>query len=172
MLSSIIDFILKLFGSNKKQEKQEVTVKEEPAKMDDKPYLITEAEILKNTKREDMPEDHQANLDILLERINKVRYEWNRPMRVTSGYRSMEDHLRIYAAKGITDQSKIPMKSNHLKCAAVDISDPNKELQKWCVNNESKLEEIGLWMEAFEATPNWVHFQIYPPKSGNRFFKP
>lgn len=137
-----------------------------------KPHLITESEILRKTKKEDMPQEHQDNLAILLDKINEVRYAYGKAMTVSSGYRSMADHLRIYAEKGITDQSKIPMKSRHLSAAAVDIFDPKKELQKWCNENVEKLEEIGLWMEAFSATPNWVHFQIFPPKSGNRFFNP
>ena len=114
----------------------------------------------------------KENLKILFGKINQIRDEWNNPMLVTSGFRSMDDHLRIYREKGITDHSKIPMKSKHLFGQAVDISDPNKELQGWCLNNENALEFIGLWCEDFESTPNWVHFQIVPPASGKRFFKP
>jgi hypothetical protein len=64
------------------------------------------------------------------------------------------------------------MGSQHLKGAAIDIYDPKKELQAWCLKNEALFGEIGLWMEDFKATPNWVHFQIYPPKSGKRWFLP
>jgi DNA repair ATPase RecN len=116
------------------------------------------------------------NQEDLLAKVNKIRAKWNKPMTVTSGVRTLKDHLRIYAQKGITDQSKIPMKSKHLEtvtnAAAVDIADPNKELQKWCKENEAFLEEVGLWMEDFSATPNWVHFQNIPPKSGKRWFMP
>jgi hypothetical protein len=34
------------------------------------------------------------------------------------------------------------------------------------------MEEAGLWMEDFSATKTWLHVQITPPASGNRFFKP
>jgi uncharacterized protein YcbK (DUF882 family) len=119
-----------------------------------------------------LPKEHQENLKILLEKINQVRLLYGKPMIVTSGYRSMEDHLRIYAAKGITDKSKIPMQSKHLIGAACDIADPKKELQTWILNNLPKIEAIGLWMEDFNYTPNWVHFQILPPKSNKRFFIP
>lgn len=125
-----------------------------------------------NPKNFKIPEELKDNLNELFEKINKVRKLYNKPMIVTSGYRSLEDHKRIYKEKGITDESKIPMKSKHLYCQAVDISDPNGELQKWCLDNVDKLEEIGLWMEDFSATPNWCHFQIIQPKSGKRFFKP
>lgn len=113
-----------------------------------------------------------SNLVELLEKINKIRTLWGKPMICTSGLRSMEDHLRIYKDKGITDQSKIPMASKHLYGQACDISDPKGELAKWCHENIKHLEEIGLWCEATESTPTWVHFQILPPKSNNRFFKP
>lgn len=134
--------------------------------------MITMQELLKDAKLEDQTQDIQDNLVELLVRINKVRAAYGKPMTVTSGLRTMADHLRIYAAKGITDKSKIPMQSNHLYGRAVDISDPNKELQAWVLKNVKLMEEIGLWMEDFSATTNWVHFQINPPKSGNRFFQP
>lgn len=148
-----------------------------------KPYLITEKEILKGVKREDMPEDHQKNLDELLEKINKVRYAYNKPMTPTSGYRSKDDQIRIYkelnaqrkaaaekAGKTFVE-TKTPWGSAHLKGAAVDISDPKGDLYKWTHDNEDKMEEIGLWMEEKDDQAR-VHFQIYPPASKKRWFKP
>lgn len=131
--------------------------------------MITRQEILKGNE---CPPELEANLLELLIRINKVRDAYGLPMTVTSGFRSMKDHLRIYKEKGITDPKKIPMKSKHLFCQSVDIYDPEKKLQKWIKENIKLIEEIGLWMEDFNDTPNWVHFQIIPPTSGNRFFKP
>lgn len=175
MWIQIINFILKLLNLNKNEQKPRVETTKEP-KVDSRPYLITEAEILKNFKKEDMPKEHQKNLEMLLERINKVRYAWNKPMRVTSGYRSMADHIRIYKAlaaqRGVPyDESRVPMASKHLACAAVDISDPDGKLYEWAQANVPLMEEIQLWMEEKDDQAR-VHFQIYPPKSGKRFFKP
>jgi hypothetical protein len=64
------------------------------------------------------------------------------------------------------------MKSNHLFGRAVDFADGDGKLKKWILANIKLMEEIGLYMEDFAATKTWVHFQINPPKSGNRFFKP
>ena len=114
----------------------------------------------------------QDNLNVLLTKINIIRTSWGKPMKVTSGLRTMKHHLEIYAAKGITDKSKIPMKSNHLYGRAVDISDPGRVLQKWCKANEPLLVSTGLWMEDFSKTPTWCHFQTVPPVSGNRWFMP
>lgn len=125
-----------------------------------------------NPKGFKLTEEQEKNILVLHEKINKIRTLYGKSMIVTSGVRSMEDHKRIYKEKGITDESKIPMKSKHLFGQAVDISDPKQELQAWCKANIDKLKEIGVWMEDFSATKNWVHFQIVPPKSGLLFFKP
>jgi uncharacterized protein YcbK (DUF882 family) len=139
--------------------------------------MITLKEILKDKDYNKLDKEIQDNLTILLEKINKIRALFGKPMTVSSGLRTKEDQIRVYKEKATKagtafDESKVPMGSQHLHGAALDIYDPKKELQKWCLDNENKLEEIGLWMENFTATPNWCHFQIYPPKSGKRFFNP
>jgi len=108
----------------------------------------------------------------LLNRINKVRAAYGKPMIVTSGLRTIEHHLEIYKKKGITDLRKIPMGSLHLNGCAVDISDPKRELQKFITSHVQLLESVGLWIESFAFTSTWVHFQIKPPLSGRRFFMP
>lgn len=124
--------------------------------------MITEKELLKGLKLEDLPIDHQANIKELLIKLNKVRERYGKPMIPTSVYRSMADHLRIYAQKGITDKSKIPMKSKHLFGQACDIADADGKLKEWCKKNEDFLLSIGLWCEHHDDTPTWVHFQIVP----------
>jgi uncharacterized protein YcbK (DUF882 family) len=144
--------------------------------MSDQKIYFKDSEILGTTKVEDMPADHQANYKELLVKISKVREAWGKSMRVTSGYRSKADQIRIYKElaaqrKQTFDESKIPWGSAHLKCAAIDISDPDGKLYDWTRENEAKLAEIGVWMEVKDDQAR-VHFQIYPPKSGNRWFKP
>lgn len=134
--------------------------------------MIKMEELLKGVKLDSLPAEHQANLLKLLEKMNIIRQKYGKPMTVSSAYRSKEDHLRIYREKGITDESKIPMKSNHLSGLACDISDPNQELQKWTKANVKLMEELGFYMEDYSATKNWVHYQLVKPRSGNRFFKP
>lgn len=133
--------------------------------------MIMRREILKG---KECPADLEDNLLELLVKINKVRDAWGRPMTVTSGFRSIEEHLAIYKKKGITDQSKIPMKSKHLTCQAVDIYDKDSSLYSWCKTHELLLSEIGVWLE--ERQGAWVHFQTIPFASykpgGTIFFKP
>lgn len=133
-------------------------------------YMISLREL--NPKGFKLTEEQEKNTVILHEKINKIRALYGKIMLVTSGVRDIEDHKRIYRQKGITDEAKIPMKSKHLFGQAVDIADPKGELAKWCHDNVKHLEDIGLWCEDTEVTKGWVHFQILPPKSGNRFFKP
>jgi hypothetical protein len=117
----------------------------------------------------------------LLKKVNIIRTRWNKAMTVTSGVRTLADHLRIYKDKGITDQSKIPMKSKHLEtvteAAAVDIADAGLLLTKWLKDTpegRQALNDADLYCE--DGNSNWVHFQNKPFGSykpgGTRWFKP
>jgi hypothetical protein len=114
----------------------------------------------------------------LLDRVNKVRLAWGKPMTVTSGIRTWADQLRIYAAKGITDLAHIPSKSHHLETvldsAAVDIYDSGLEITAWLKANPNILEDADLWCEDHNA--NWVHFQNKAfgsyQSGGTRWFNP
>ena len=124
-------------------------------------YMIEMKELLNNKyKLEDQSEEIQNNLNELLDKMNQVRSLYGKPMVATSGLRTMEDHLRIYAAKGIIDQSKIPMHSKHLYGLALDIADGDGSLNQWCKEHEEDLRQIGIWLEIREG--GWQHFQIRP----------
>lgn len=107
------------------------------------------------------------NLSILLERINMVRNAYGIPMIVTSGLRSDSQQQAL-----IADGKSNAPKSHHLTGEAVDIADMDRKLTEWVKNNMPLMEKIGMWFEDFNSTPTWVHFQIVPPKSGNRVFIP
>ena len=134
--------------------------------------MITIDELLSNQASFDsLDKKVQDNLKELHKRINIVRLAYGKPMIVTSGLRTLKHHLEIYARKGIYPP-KVPMKSNHLSGRAVDFSDSDGKLKAWVKDNIKLMEEVGLWLEDFSATKTWCHFQINPPKSGNRFFLP
>ncbi len=120
-----------------------------------------------NPKSYPTTEEIDGNLAILLERLNKIRTAWAKPMTVTSGLRSQAQQDGLISS----GKSNAP-KSKHLMGQAADIYDPKGELKAYILANTSLIEEIGLWCEAFDSTPTWIHFQIVPPKSGNRFFIP
>lgn len=144
--------------------------------------MISFKELLGKNLISDVPINHQQNGQELLKRLNVIRKEYGKPMTVSSGYRSRNDHERIYAkinsdreAKGLT-KITVPYGSQHLIMAAVDIADPKQELQQFCLANIPLIESVDLYLEDFSATVNWCHFQLFPFKSykpgGIRFFKP
>lgn len=127
-------------------------------------------ELLMDMQLNEIPVAHQHNMEKLLVKINKIRTAYNKPMIVTSGYRTIQKQKDLYRTMGYPDY-KIPMGSAHLKGAACDIRDRDGKLMEWCKANVPLLEEVGLWIEDDTVIPR-VHFQIYAPRSGNRFFKP
>lgn len=113
-------------------------------------------------KPEELSPELRANAEELLRRVNIIRAQYGKPMKVSSGYRSPAQNAAAGGAK----------KSNHMICKAIDIADPNRELQAWLLQNVELLEKVGLWCEDFDYSPSWAHLQIVAPKSGKRFFKP
>jgi uncharacterized protein YcbK (DUF882 family) len=104
---------------------------------------------------------------VLLEKLNKIRAIYGKPMIVNSGLRSQEQQGEL-----ITSGKSSAVKSKHLTGQAADIRDVDGSLKSWVLMMMPLMEEVGLWIEDFKATPTWVHFQSVPPKSGKRIFIP
>lgn len=130
--------------------------------------MISIAEL---TKEIPTDADHYCNLMHLHYKLNVIRAAYQKPMIVSSGYRTKEEHFTIYQKKG-AHPSKIPMKSQHLIGAACDILDVDGELKDWIKSHAELIERLDLYMEHFDVTPSWLHFQLYQPSSGNRLFYP
>lgn len=62
--------------------------------------------------------------------------------------------------------------SRHMTGQAIDLYDPEGDLDEWCFVHQDVLQAIGLWMEHPASTKGWCHVQIVPPKSGRRCFYP
>jgi uncharacterized protein YcbK (DUF882 family) len=117
-------------------------------------------ELLGAHSQSECTDEQTVNLTILLDRLNKVRVAWGKPMTITSGLRNDADMERIYKSK------KYPRMSKHLFGQAADISDPKLELYNWLIANDcAMLKKYNLWME--KGTTNWVHVQIVPMASYN-----
>ncbi len=71
---------------------------------------------------------------------------------------------------GITTGAAV--KSKHMTCQAIDLYDPDGEIDEWALDHPEVLSRIGLWQEHPSATKGWCHVQSVPPKSGNRVFYP
>lgn len=130
-------------GFSKKKETMSITRKE----MNPHNYPLTD--------------EQERNQQILFIAINKLRVDWGKPIKVTSGVRSKEDQMRINPSAP---------NSRHLTGQAIDLADPDGSLYKWAFENQDKLATWKLWCEM--GTTGWLHCQSIPPKSGNRFFKP
>lgn len=63
-------------------------------------------------------------------------------------------------------------RSKHMTGDAVDVYDPDGEIDAWCMDHLDFLAEAGLWLEHPSATKGWCHLQQVPPKSGRRVFYP
>lgn len=64
--------------------------------------------------------------------------------------------------------------SKHMTGQAIDIYDPDGDLDDWLMTGEGQaaLIALGLWIEHPAATKGWSHLQTMPPRSGRRVFYP
>lgn len=140
--------------------------------------MISIEEILKGKPLEAIPLDHQFHLHRLHTCANFIRFSFNAPLVVSSGYRTWQDHVQIYREKNAMRANQglsliePPKSSLHLIGAALDFSDPSRVLQTWISTHLDVAESLEIYFEDFRSTPDWVHLQIYPPFSGKRFFIP
>lgn len=133
--------------------------------------LVTKEEILLGrVKYEDLTDEQKKNIDILVDRINRffAGYTWpsKLPKKVNDGLRRPQDAPKNGSAT-----------SWHYRGAAIDLDDDDSGVTwQYVWANRKKLKEIGLWVEhpnwTHGSAGTWMHFQIYPPKSGKRFFVP
>lgn len=113
-----------------------------------------------------------SNAEVLLKRVNGMLervlsvvpdMEAARNPVVNSGWRPPAYNATIPGAAA---------RSRHMTGEAIDLSDPEGELDDILTNNFGLLMEAELWMEHPLATKGWCHLQSVPPKSGNRIFYP
>lgn len=125
---------------------------------------ISQADYLMGrAKFDDLDESTQDNINTLLPKVNELLKAFGTFRGCNSGFRSKADQMRI---------NPKATSSKHLTGAAIDLEDANGKLKAWINANVSVLERLGLYCEDFGHTTTWVHCQIFPPKSGRRFFIP
>lgn len=87
---------------------------------------------------------------------------------VTSGWRPADINSATPGAA---------MRSKHITCQAIDLFDPDGDLDDWLLAEAEApdggvLGDLGLWLEHPAATKGWAHVQIVPPGSRRRVFYP
>lgn len=125
-------------------------------------------------KDTELTEEQKDNLTRLAMKLTKLEDAFGSLFKITSGFRTKEDQIRIYKARGVLDEALMKFGSQHLKGNAADIFDPRGNLKVF-LNSDAGMkmyEKLGLYFENFSATLNWVHIQQLPPASGKRFFLP
>jgi hypothetical protein len=111
----------------------------------------------------DLTEEIHANVAILLPRINRLMQMFGQERSVNSGWRPPAVNANTPNAA---------LKSKHMTGQAVDLSDPEGDLDEWCMENQDLLQQEGLWLEHPSATKGWCHLQSVAPKSQKRVFYP
>lgn len=109
-------------------------------------------------------EEIEGNAIDLLDRVNALLLQFGEDRKVNSGWRPPEVNAKTVNAAP---------KSKHMTGHAVDLADPEGDLDDWCSENDGeRLAPHGLYMEHPAATKGWCHLQSRPPKSLKRVFYP
>ena len=112
---------------------------------------------------DDLTSEIEGNAVELIDRVNFLLKSFGEQRKVNSGWRPPEVNAKTQGAA---------LKSKHMMGLAVDLSDPDGDLDEWCLENESELVRLQLWQEHPAATKGWCHLQSVPPRSGKRVFYP
>lgn len=108
-------------------------------------------------------EDVESNARELLLRVNALLAAVGFKTAVNSGWRPAAYNATVPGAA---------MFSKHITGCAIDLADPEGELDNLLYEDQRFLIEHQLWMENPLATKGWCHLQSIPPKSGRRVFIP
>ena len=103
------------------------------------------------------------NAEITVARANDLLASFGEYREVNSGWRPAIVNATTPGAA---------MRSKHMTCEAIDLSDPDGDLDEYCLTHLDLLEGIGLWLEHPSSTKNWTHIQTCAPRSGKRVFFP
>ena len=112
---------------------------------------------------DELTDEKRSNAEEMVDKANELLTRFGETRKVNSGWRPASINKATVGAAP---------KSKHMTCEAIDFEDKDGSLDAWCLENLDVLQEIGLWLEHPDSTPNWCHLQTLAPRSGNRVFKP
>lgn len=118
------------------------------------------SEMYPGYKKEEVPIDVLANLKVLVTKLNELGKYYSKPVIVKRGYRAPNLNAKVGGVKN----------SPHMTGHAVDLVDPNGEIDRFMMNNSDKLKKLGLYVEDPQETIGWCHIQIR--KASATFFNP
>ncbi len=110
-------------------------------------------------------QDLLSRVNVLLSRVAEIEpgVEAAQSPHINSGWRPASYNAKVFGSA---------KNSLHITGQAIDIADPDGELDEFLFDNPHLLVEAGLWAEHPSATRRWSHLQNQAPRSGNRFFFP
>jgi hypothetical protein len=117
------------------------------------------------THRELISTEYAQNSLTLISRVNRFLTSFGEYRRILYGWRPEDTiiHPAYPEAKRI---------SKHGSMQAIDLCDPEADLDQFVMDNQKLLESCGLWAEHPATTKGWCHLQSVAPKSGRRIFYP
>lgn len=105
----------------------------------------------------------KANAQITVDRANALLSAFGQQRSVNSGWRPPAVNASTSGAAA---------NSKHMTCQAIDLHDPDGDLDDWLYYTTQRLIDLKLWMEHPACTKGWCHVQIIPPGSGKLAFYP
>lgn len=103
------------------------------------------------------------NAETLLTRVNALCVHLGIKPKVNSGWRPKAYNATVPGAA---------VNSKHITGQAIDLADPEGELDDILFKDQTILEKHQLFMEHPASTKGWCHLQSVAPRSGNRVFFP
>lgn len=124
--------------------------------------------------RDKATDEHVANAVALLRAVNAL-HDALVGMGVTFPYNPNTKSLvsgSQYGGYRPQDCCEGAPKSAHKQGLAVDIYDPNGEIDLTLYNHQELLPQYGIYIEHPEKTKGWSHWSIKSPGSGRHIFYP
>lgn len=121
-----------------------------------KDWITASGKYPEREKSAELTDDVKANAQRLLSAVNAFLSDlgWKGSVSVSSGFRPASVNANIKGAA---------KKSAHMTGLALDILDPKGQLGKRIREEKGELlRKHGLFMEALESTPTWVHLDLVP----------
>lgn len=107
--------------------------------------------------------DVRSNATKLLTSVNRFLVKFGEYRTIVSGWRpAVVNASRVGAT----------LRSRHVTGQAIDLADPDGDLDQFVLDNQRLLEACGLFVEHPSTTKGWCHLQSVPPVSGRRVFYP
>lgn len=100
----------------------------------------------------------------LIQRVNRFLTSFGEYRRILYGWKP--------EAKVLQENPQTQRPSRHSSMQAVDLLDPEGDLDQFVMDNQRLLESCVLWAEHPATTKGWCHLQSVAPKSGRRIFYP